>query len=150
MTDTEVGEPRQQRAVSRARPAGGTGLPATVLRWLAAAAILVSGYEHYDLWRGGYKLIPVIGPLFVVNIVAAVVIAGLLLWRGHVLILFLAAGFAATTLAAFILSVTVGLFNFTEALTGRAQEVSGIAEIATLLLVGAAFVLSLRGRSAAA
>lgn len=150
MADTEASLPRRHRAAGRTRPSSWTGVPATVLRWLAADAILVSGYEHYDLWRGGYKLIPVIGPLFVLNFVAAIVIAGLLLWRGHALILALAAGFAATTLGAFILSVTVGLFNFTEAMSGPAQGVSGVVEIAALLLVAGAFVLSRRGRSAAA
>ena len=68
------------------------------MRVLAALAVLVSGAVHLKLWFDGFRDIDVIGPSFMLNAVAGVVIAALLvLWR-HWIPLFLAFGFGATTL----------------------------------------------------
>lgn len=82
------------------------------VRIVAALAVLVSAYVHLHEWMAGMRHIHVIGNLFVVNIVAGVVIAGLLLvWR-HWLAPFLAAGFGASTLGGFALATTsAGLFG---------------------------------------
>ena len=44
-------------------------------RILAAIAVLVSAYVHYYEWHSGMRYVHVIGPLFIVNIVAGIVIA---------------------------------------------------------------------------
>ena len=81
------------------------------IRTLAALAVLVSAAVHLYLWFDGVKDQGTVGKLFVVNVVAGVVIAVLLLaWRGWEP-LFLAAGFGAATIVAFVISVTVGLFG---------------------------------------
>ena len=82
------------------------------IRIVTAVAVLVSAIVHLYLWLDGVRDQGTVGQLFVVNVVAGVVIAGLLLgWRTHWLPPFLAAGFGASTLAAFVISTTVGLFG---------------------------------------
>ena len=79
-----------------------------------AAAVLVSGAVHLQLWADGFRDISVIGPLFLLNAVAALVIAGAVLrWRGWPPLL-VAVGFGASTLGAFVISATVGLFGVHE------------------------------------
>ena len=81
------------------------------MRWLAAAGVVVSGAVHLWLWFDGFRSISVIGPAFMVNAVAGVVIAALLLLWSHWVPLLLATGFGVSTLAAFVISATVGLFG---------------------------------------
>lgn len=81
------------------------------LRIVAAVAALVSAGFHLWLWFDGVKDQGTVGALFVVNVVAGVVIAALLVgWRSWVPA-FLVAGFGASTLGAFLVSATVGLFG---------------------------------------
>jgi hypothetical protein len=81
------------------------------IRALAALAVLVSAIVHLYLWLDGVKDQGTVGALFVVNVVAGIVIAILLLaWRSWPP-LFLAAGFGAATILAFLISVTGGLFG---------------------------------------
>jgi hypothetical protein len=99
----------------------------------AALAILVAGAVHLYLWAdAGYRSIHVIGPLFLLNGISAAAIALLLLVWPRTLAALLGLGYAATTLAAFLASVYIGLFGFTEVLNGTAQLVAGIAEIVAI------------------
>ncbi len=88
------------------------------VRIVTALAALVSAVVHGYLWVDGYRDIDVIGPAFLVNAVAGAVIAVLLLvWR-HWVPAFLVTGFGASTLGAFVVSATVGLFGVNETWTG--------------------------------
>jgi hypothetical protein len=81
------------------------------IRLIAAGAVLVSAAVHLYLWLNGVREQGTVGQLFVVNVVAGVVIAVMLVaWRSWVPP-FLAAGFGASTLGAFVISSTVGLFG---------------------------------------
>jgi hypothetical protein len=80
-------------------------------RLLGALAAVVSAIVHLYLWFDGVKDQGVVGALFVVNVFAGVMIAALLMrWR-HWVPLFLLAGFGATTLGAFVIAATAGLFG---------------------------------------
>ena len=80
-------------------------------RLLGALAAVVSAAVHLYLWFDGVKDQGVVGGLFVVNVVAGVAIAALLMrWR-HWIPLFLLVGFGATTLGAFVIATTAGLFG---------------------------------------
>ena len=110
------------------------------MRMLAAAGVVVSGAVHLWLWFDGFRTISVIGPAFMVNAVAGVVIAALLLLWSHWVPLLLASGFAASTLAAFVISATVGLFGVHEVWTGWAVLTAAASEIVALVASIAALV----------
>ena len=82
-------------------------------RIVTAVAALVSAYVHLKLWLDGFSDIDMIGPAFMFNAVAGLVIAILLLAWKHWVPGFLAAGFGASTLGAFIRVNTMapGLIN---------------------------------------
>jgi hypothetical protein len=111
------------------------------MRLIAAVAVLVSGGVHLKLWLDGMRDLHVVGPAFMVNTVAAVVIAGLLVWWDHWLPLLLAAGFGASTLTAFVISATVGLYGVHEHWTGAYVWVAAVAEVVAVV----ASVLAARG-----
>ena len=82
-----------------------------MIRVLAAAAAVVSAVVHLWLWFDGVREQGEVGAMFMVNAVAGVVIAVLLVTWQHWVPLFLVAGFGASTLGAFLISTTVGLFG---------------------------------------
>jgi hypothetical protein len=103
-------------------------------RVIVAAAILVSGAVHLKLWADGFRDISVIGPLFLLNAVAALVIAvAVLLWRSWPPLL-VAAGFGASTLVAFVISATVGLFGVHEVWSGGYVITANVAELVALVV----------------
>jgi len=80
-------------------------------RVIGAAAAVVSALVHLYLWIDGVKDQGTVGALFVVNVVAGLAIAVMLVrWR-HWAPLFLLAGFGATTLGAFLIAVNGSLFG---------------------------------------
>lgn len=107
------------------------------LRVLAAAAVLVSAAVHLKLWLDGFRDISVIGPAFLLNAVGGLVIAVLLVTWRHWIPLVLALGFGISTLGAYLISATVGLFGVHEVWTGVwviTAEVSEVVAIVTSVL----------------
>jgi hypothetical protein len=103
------------------------------LRALTAAGVLVSGLVHLYLWFDGFRDVSVVGPLFLLNAVAGVVLAiAVMAWR-HWIPLFVAAGFGASTLGAFVISATVGLFGVQEVFWGTWQVIAAVAEIVAVV-----------------
>jgi hypothetical protein len=87
-------------------------------RVVGASLVLATGWVHLHLWLDGYRDIPGIGPLFLAVVVLAVLGAVALLlvpdrWMPGVALL--AGLFEGASLAALLLSLTVGLLGFTEA-----------------------------------
>jgi predicted lipoprotein with Yx(FWY)xxD motif len=118
----------------------GTSLPRRSLFGIAGAALLVAaGAIHLDLYLTGYKSIPTIGPLFLLQVIAAFVLAAAILVTGNWLIAALGAGFAVSTLGGYLLSLWVGLFGFTEVRTtaGIVAGIIDVAAFATLALAAA-------------
>jgi hypothetical protein len=86
---------------------------------LGAGLTAAMGWIHLRLWLDGYQEIPVIGPLFLLNVIGAALLAvGLLAAPARLrgVTAAVAAGFTATTLAALLISLTVGLFGLHESL----------------------------------
>ncbi|MFJ9779630.1 hypothetical protein ACIRSS_08605 [Amycolatopsis sp. NPDC101161] len=112
-----------------------------LLRLATAVCLGVSGYVHAQLYVGGYRVIPVIGPAFLLQAAGALAVAILVLAGGPPLIRLAAAGLAAGALAGFALSRTTGLFGFSERGFQPAPQalVSVLAEVAVLVLVAVAF-----------
>jgi hypothetical protein len=82
-----------------------------LVRMVAAVAAAISSVVHLWLWFDGVKDQGEVGVMFMINAVAGVVIAVLLIGWEHWLPPFLVAGFGASTLGAFFISATVGLFG---------------------------------------
>jgi|SRR5271166_2484187 len=121
------------------RPAG---LVASLVLVAGATLILVSGIIHLHLWASGYKNIKTIGPLFLVQGIAAIVLFVAISLIRRVFIAVLGALFAAGTIAGLLLSVHVGLFGYRELMSAPWATTSIVIESAAvvLLLVGAALV----------
>ena len=112
------------------------------LRVIGAAALLVSAAVHLIEWLGGVRNQSV-GALFLVNVVAGVVIAGLLIrWR-HWLPAFLTLGFGAATFGAFLISATVGLLGVHATWDGFYVYAAAAAEI-VCIVVGVLLLLPAR------
>ena len=111
------------------------------VRLLAAAAVLVSVYVHLKEWVDGFRHVHVIGPLFLVNVVAGVVIAVLLVTWRHWIAPFLAFGFGASTLGGFVIAAEWGLFGDHEKWQGpyvwTAAASEAVAILAGLYLLAA-------------
>lgn len=102
------------------------------MRLLAAVAVLVSAAMHLYLWFEGYRDVDIIGPAFLLNTVGGAVIAVLLLaWR-HWIPPLLAVGFGLSTLGAFVLSTTVGLFGLEESWEGWEVWTAAASELAAV------------------
>jgi hypothetical protein len=122
-------------------------MAAWVLRTLVVLGLLGSAWVHYDLWANeGFSDIPTVGPLFLVNVVAGVVIAAAVLFWRHWLPVLAAIGFGAVTLAAYLVSLTPnGLFGVHEEFR-MASEVWGVVTEGVCVVCGLG-LLFVRSRS---
>src|SRR6478735_5930988 len=109
------------------------------VRWITAAAVLVSAYVHLKEWFDGFRHVHVIGPLFIVNGVAGIVIAVLLVTWQHWLPAFLAFGFGASTLGGFVIAATWGLYGVHEKWQGGYVWAAAISEV--IAMVGGLYLL---------
>lgn len=110
------------------------------IRIVAAAAVLVSAAMHLYLWFDGVRDQDVIGELFLVNAFAGVVIAVLLVRWQHWLSPLLAAGFGASTLGAFVISSTVGLFGIHAHWSGGWVWAATVSEVVAIVAGGVAVI----------
>lgn len=109
-------------------------------RMLAAAGVLVSAGVHLYLWFDVFRHTDVVGPAFMLNAVGGAVIAVLLVTWRHWVPLLLAVGFGASTIGAFLVAVTVGLFGVHEHWTGWAVWTAAAAEVVAIIAAGAALL----------
>jgi len=118
------------------------------MRFVGAAAVLVSAAVHLYLWVDGFRTMSVIGPAFLLNAVGGAVIAVLLVtWRSWVPAL-LTAGFGVSTLGAFILSATVGLFGLHERWVGWPVWTAAVSEVVAIVVGSLLLVRDLPASSA--
>lgn len=129
--------------------AGGRRHPLYALRFLGAVAVLGVGAVHIDQYFAvHYEVVPVIGTLFLLNLIGAAAIALLLILPTERLLGVAVVGLLA--LAGIALAVTSGvfllvsehttLFGFMENGYRTAIVLSFIAEGATVALLGAYLV----------
>ena len=105
-----------------------------VLRVTGAGLLAATAAIHLDLYLTGYKNIPTIGWLFLLQVIAGFLLAAAVLATGNPVVAALGAGFAIATLAGYLLSIWVGLFGFTEVRT-TAGIVAGLIEVATFAVL---------------
>ena len=138
---------------------GPASLTSPAARWavtllaVAGAGLLVwSGVIHLQLWSDGYRSISVIGPLFLIQGIASIVLAVALVVFRRLVLLAAGAALAAATAAGLLLTAGIGLFGYQESLAVPYAETSLAVEFtgAAVLAAAAAIVLAaplLRRRS---
>jgi hypothetical protein len=126
-----------RRLASPRRPGPGASTAQTaaaaLLRLACAALLAWIGYIHLHLWLEGYRQIPTDGPLFLLDAVAAFVLAAVLLAWPRPLAGLAAAGYTASTIGALVISLTVGLFGFRESIHASFVVESLVIEGITVL-----------------
>ena len=111
-----------------------------LLRVLGSGLLIATAAIHLDLYVTGYRTIPTIGWLFLLQVIAAfgIGLAVLAIPGRLVLIYRLAAAagasFALATLGGYLLTVWIGLFEFTEIRT-TAGIVAGVLEVAAFVVL---------------
>ncbi len=124
-----------------------------IIRIIAAALVLIGGLVHLELYFGGYRSVPNanLGRSFLLNAIAAAVIAIALVARPDKLIRVAGIAYAAGTLGAFALSRTDrGIFGFTEHGLDPSPRgaIALICEVGAIVLLGLTFVLDRSERAA--
>jgi hypothetical protein len=115
-----------------------------VLAVTGAAFLVWSAVIHLMLWSDGYKDISVIGPLFLVQAIAGIVIALAVVALRWLALLAVGAATGAATAVGLLLSAHVGLFGYKESLSVPYATLSLAVEFtAAFLLLVAACVLAL-------
>ena len=120
------------QAITAGLRVGGAGL------LIAAAAI------HLDLYVTGYRSIPVIGGLFLLQIIVGFLVAAVVLVTGSRVAAAVGAVFALATLGGYLLSMWAELFGFKEVRT-TAGIAAGVVEVAAFAALAA---LAVRPRPA--
>ncbi|PXY29584.1 hypothetical protein [Prauserella flavalba] len=111
-----------------------------ILRVLVALGLLGSALVHWVVWLDWARYMDVVGPLFLVNVVAGAVIAlAVLVWR-HWLPALAAVGFGLATLGAYVLSLTVGFFGVQEQFATQ-EEVWGVVTEVACVVFGIALLV---------
>ena len=128
-----------------ARQTAGVRLPTVILRVVGSGLLIATAAIHLDLYLTGYRTIPTIGWLFLLQVIAAFglglavlaipsrLAAGVPASR---LAAAAAAGFALATLGGYLLSAWIGLFGFKEVRTG-AGIAAGLVEVAAFVVLAA-------------
>ena len=112
------------------------------LRLAGSGLLIATGAIHLDLYLTGYRTIPTIGWLFLLQVIAAfgLGLAVLAIPSRLVIASRLAAaagaGFALATLGGYLLSVWTGLFGFKEVRT-TAGIVAGVVEVVAFVVLAA-------------
>jgi predicted lipoprotein with Yx(FWY)xxD motif len=107
-----------------------------VLRVAGAGLLVATGAIHLDLYLTGYRTIPTIGWLFLLQVIAAFFLAAIVGLLGSRVAAVAGALFALSTLGGYLLSIWFGLFGFREVRT-TAGVVAGVIEVAAFAALAA-------------
>jgi len=115
-------------------------LAATAAFAVGGILLVCSAYIHFHLWSetDGYRAITTIGPLFLLQSIAGLVIGvGVVVVR-RVWAALIGIGFALATVAGFLISVAHGLFGFKDSwMAPFAKETFTVEVVAAAVLVAA-------------
>ena len=127
-------------ALGSALTAGGvdSGLVANLVLIAAAATVAVSAVIHLHLWGTGYRHLPTVGPLFLLQAVSGFALSALLILTRRVWAAVLSFGLICATLAGFIMALYVGLFGFRDSWSAPFAGMAFTYEVVSgaLLVVG--------------
>ena len=123
--------------------------PQLGLRISGAVLLAVSAGIHLDLYLTGYRKIPTIGWLFLLQVIVGFMLTIAALVTRSRLAAAASAALALSTLAAYLLAVWIGLFGFKEIRT-RAGLAAGLIEVAAFATLALAAVTVDSARRASA
>jgi hypothetical protein len=137
-------EPWRHRGVQRTlryafiRPSGSAARRSAIALGLVAGAALLasSGVIHLQLWASGYRTIPTIGPLFLLQGIAGVLLAVVLLLWHRLLVVVTGAAFMVATVGGLLVSVKFGLFGFMDTFAAPYAGLSAVLESAGAVVLG--------------
>ena len=133
--------PLRSRAVGRHRKVKLGDWRQPWLRVAGALLLVVSAGIHLDLYLTGYRSVPTIGWLFLVQFLVAFVLAiGALVTHSR-LVAVAGAAFALSTLGCYLLAVWIGLFGYKEIRT-RAGIAAGLIEVAAFATLALAVAIA--------
>jgi predicted lipoprotein with Yx(FWY)xxD motif len=113
-----------------------------ILRVAGSGLLIATAAIHLDLYLTGYRTIPTIGWLFLLQVIAAFALGLAVLAIPSRLVIpsrlaaAAGAGFALATLGGYLLSVWIGLFGFKEVRT-TAGIAAGVVEVAAFAVLAA-------------
>jgi hypothetical protein len=123
-----------------------------VVRWaanllaVAGAGLLIwSSVIHLQLWSDGYRSISVIGPLFLIQGVAGIALAVVLVVFRRLVLMAAGAVLLASTAVGLLLSASIGLFGYQESLLVPNAKTSLVVEFAGAAILAVAAVLVAAG-----
>lgn len=107
--------------------------------WLLGICLTVAmGLIHLQVWLDGYRAIPIIGPLFILNAVCSGVLAAALVTvpaRLRSLVAIVTALFTVGTLMGLLVSLTVGLFGMHEVMQAPFVVTTLVVETAGVVVL---------------
>jgi len=117
------------------------------LRVAGALLLAVSASIHLDLYLTGYRSIPTIGWLFLLQVIVGFALTTAALVTRSWLAAAASAVFALSTLSAYLVAVWIGLFGFKEVRT-RAGIAAGLIEVAAFAVLALAAIAAGPARQA--
>lgn len=116
---------------------------------IGAGLLVATSAIHSDLWSASYRAIPVVGNLFIAQILAGVVIAfGAAVYRRPIMAV-AGIGYMAATIGGLLVSTQYGLFGFKESLNSPFVQLTLNIEVAGIVAFAAALALAANARLAA-
>ncbi len=117
--------------------------------WVATNAFMLAGAGliawsagiHLDLWHEGYKHLPTIGTLFLLQAIAGFALALVVAVVRRLIPALAGILFLASTIGGFIISVNVGLFGFKDSLQAPFAHLSLVVEIVGIGVLAVACLL---------
>ena len=125
--------------MNRQQASTGPGWLRAALLVAGSGLLIASGSIHLDLYVTGYRTIPTIGWLFLLQVIVGFMLTiAALVTRGR-LAAAASAALALSTLGAYLLAVWIGLFGFKEIRT-RAGIAAGLIEVAAFATLALAAI----------
>jgi hypothetical protein len=150
--DIRTGPPLRNTLVRKELLWKGPGRSTRPVDLASSLALVVGGLLivwssgiHFHLWQSvGYKHIPTIGPLFLLQSIAGLLLGLLVLAVRRVWVAVLGIGFGLATMAGFLISVAHGLFGFKDSWDAPFAHQAFAIEIAIIvvLMIAGAFCLA--------
>jgi hypothetical protein len=113
---------------------------------LGAALLVWSGAIHLHLWASGYKSVPTIGWLFLLQSISAFVLGATVLVTRHPVPAAAGALFLASTIGGLVWSVELSLFGFRDSFSAPFATESLGVESAGIVVLALASAVSWRSR----